>query len=109
MTGVVASSSVPVRTSTPSADEPAATMPTAAGMPSGTVTGRSPICTGLPSAPKEYNAALNARLDGGTAGDLVTCREWPEAWLNEGFATYFSMLCGERYQGLYGSMRSFMR
>src|SRR6516164_9377107 len=27
-----------------------------------------------PSAPKEYNAALNARLDGGTAGDLITCR-----------------------------------
>ena len=25
-----------------------------------------------PSAPKEYNAALNARLDGGTAGDLIT-------------------------------------
>lgn len=22
-------------------------------------------------------------------GDLLTCREWPEAWLNEGFATYF--------------------
>ena len=22
-------------------------------------------------------------------GDLITCREWPEAWLNEGFATYF--------------------
>jgi raffinose/stachyose/melibiose transport system substrate-binding protein len=27
-----------------------------------------------PSAPKEYNAALNARLAGGTAGDLITCR-----------------------------------
>jgi raffinose/stachyose/melibiose transport system substrate-binding protein len=27
-----------------------------------------------PSAPKEYNAAVNARLDGGTAGDLITCR-----------------------------------
>ncbi len=27
-----------------------------------------------PSAPTEYNAALNARLDGGTAGDLITCR-----------------------------------
>src|SRR6201996_8451123 len=27
-----------------------------------------------PSAPKEYNAALNARLAGGTAGDLVACR-----------------------------------
>ena len=27
-----------------------------------------------PSAPKEYNAALNARLDGGTAGDIIACR-----------------------------------
>lgn len=27
-----------------------------------------------PTAPKEYNAALNARLQGGTAGDLITCR-----------------------------------
>ena len=27
-----------------------------------------------PAAPKEYNAALNARLAGGTAGDLITCR-----------------------------------
>jgi aminopeptidase N len=25
-------------------------------------------------------------------GDLVTCREWPEAWLNEGFATYFEYI-----------------
>ena len=27
-----------------------------------------------PSAPAEYNASLNARLAGGTAGDLITCR-----------------------------------
>src|SRR5664279_2309858 len=27
-----------------------------------------------PTAPKEYNAALNARLQGGTAGDIITCR-----------------------------------
>lgn len=27
-----------------------------------------------PSAPTEYNAALNARLAGGAAGDLITCR-----------------------------------
>jgi raffinose/stachyose/melibiose transport system substrate-binding protein len=27
-----------------------------------------------PLAPKEYNAALNARLAGGAAGDLITCR-----------------------------------
>jgi aminopeptidase N len=25
-------------------------------------------------------------------GDLVTCREWPHGWLNEGFATYFEVL-----------------
>src|SRR5205085_3166422 len=27
-----------------------------------------------PTAPTEYNAALNTKLAGGTAGDLVTCR-----------------------------------
>ena len=27
-----------------------------------------------PTAPREYNSALNAKLDGGTAGDLITCR-----------------------------------
>ncbi len=27
-----------------------------------------------PTAPADYNAALNAKLDGGTAGDLITCR-----------------------------------
>jgi raffinose/stachyose/melibiose transport system substrate-binding protein len=27
-----------------------------------------------PTAPKEYNASLNARLEGGTAGDIITCR-----------------------------------
>ena len=25
-------------------------------------------------------------------GDLVTCRDWSHAWLNEGFATYFDLL-----------------
>ena len=27
-----------------------------------------------PTAPAQYNAALNAKLEGGTAGDLITCR-----------------------------------
>ena len=27
-----------------------------------------------PSAPTEYNAALNSKLDAGSAGDLITCR-----------------------------------
>ena len=28
-------------------------------------------------------------------GDLVTCREWPHAWLNEGFATWTELLWRE--------------
>ena len=27
-----------------------------------------------PTAPAEYNGALNTKLEGGTAGDLITCR-----------------------------------
>ncbi len=32
-------------------------------------------------------------------GDLLTCREWPEAWLNEGFATYFEYVWREHARG----------
>jgi aminopeptidase N len=32
-------------------------------------------------------------------GDLITCREWPEAWLNEGFATYFEYVWRDHARG----------
>jgi aminopeptidase N len=32
-------------------------------------------------------------------GDLVTCREWSEGWLNEGFATYFEYIWREHHKG----------
>lgn len=32
-----------------------------------------------PMAPTEYNAALNAKLDAGTAGDLITCRPFDQS------------------------------
>ncbi len=32
-------------------------------------------------------------------GDLVTCRDWSHAWLNEGFATYFEAVWLEADQG----------
>ncbi|GHO43818.1 M1 family aminopeptidase [Ktedonospora formicarum] len=32
-------------------------------------------------------------------GDLVTCRDWPNAWLNEGFATYFENMWTGSDQG----------
>ena len=40
-----------------------------------------------PTAPTEYNAALNARLAGGTAGDIITCRPFdnPLALYDEGY------------------------
>ena len=28
----------------------------------------------MPTSPPEYNAALNSRLEGGAAGDIITCR-----------------------------------
>jgi aminopeptidase N len=33
-------------------------------------------------------------------GDLVTCKDWGHAWLNEGFATYFEMLFQEKQYGV---------
>ncbi len=32
-------------------------------------------------------------------GDLLTCRDWANAWLNEGFATYFASLWTEHARG----------
>jgi aminopeptidase N len=32
-------------------------------------------------------------------GDLVTCRDWAQAWLNEGFATYFESVWLEAERG----------
>ncbi len=33
-------------------------------------------------------------------GDMVTCRNWAEIWLNEGFATYFDALFTEHFYGV---------
>jgi raffinose/stachyose/melibiose transport system substrate-binding protein len=35
--------------------------------------------TFAPTAPAEYNAALAAKLEGGTAGDLITCRPFDQS------------------------------
>jgi aminopeptidase N len=32
-------------------------------------------------------------------GDLLTCKDWSHAWLNEGFATYFNALFNEAEEG----------
>ncbi|MHB1908623.1 MAG: M1 family aminopeptidase [Nitrososphaerales archaeon] len=33
-------------------------------------------------------------------GDLITCKDWSHAWLNEGFATFFTALWREHYFGV---------
>ena len=41
-----------------------------------------------PSAPTEYNAALNSKLEAGSAGDLITCRPFDAS-----LALYAAVLC----------------
>jgi aminopeptidase N len=55
----------------------------------------------------DERAALDHDVDGLVShelahqwwGDLLTCREWSEAWLNEGFATYFEYVWREQAKG----------
>ncbi len=49
-----------------------------------------------PTAPTEYNAALNAKLEGGTAGDLITCRPFDTSLglFNEGHLASLNDLAG---------------
>jgi raffinose/stachyose/melibiose transport system substrate-binding protein len=49
-----------------------------------------------PAAPTEYNAALNAKLEGGTAGDLITCRPFDAslALYDQGYLASLNDLAG---------------
>ncbi len=49
-----------------------------------------------PTAPTEYNAALNSRLEGGSAGDLITCRPFDASLdlYNKGYLTSLNDLPG---------------
>ena len=49
-----------------------------------------------PTTPTEYNAALNARLQGGTAGDIITCRPFDStlAMYEEGHLADISSIDG---------------
>ena len=50
-----------------------------------------------PTAPTEYNAALNSRLEGGSAGDLITCRPFDASLdlFNKGYLEGVNDLVGD--------------
>ncbi|WNZ62928.1 M1 family aminopeptidase [Myxococcus sp. MxC21-1] len=52
-------------------------------------------------AQPDYNAEplISHELAHQWFGDLLTCRDWPHGWLNEGFATWLEMLWKERADG----------
>ena len=55
----------------------------------------------------DARAHLNFQSDGLVAhelahqwyGDLITCRDWSDSWLNEGFATYYTHLYMQHWKG----------
>jgi raffinose/stachyose/melibiose transport system substrate-binding protein len=49
-----------------------------------------------PTAPAEYNAVLNSKLEGGTAGDLITCRPFDASLdlFNDGYLASLNDLPG---------------
>ena len=51
-----------------------------------------------PTAPAEYNAALNAKLEGGSAGDLITCRPFDASRSWEKSAPFPRVLVHRRSQ-----------
>ncbi|NMO16504.1 peptidase M1 [Pyxidicoccus fallax] len=52
-------------------------------------------------AQPDYNAEplISHELAHQWFGDLLTCRDWPHGWLNEGFATWCEVLWKERADG----------
>jgi aminopeptidase N len=46
-----------------------------------------------------YETLISHELAHQWWGDLVTCRDWSEAWLNEGFATYAEIIFWEAAHG----------
>ncbi|GAC1537405.1 MAG: M1 family aminopeptidase [Polyangiales bacterium] len=65
----------------------------------------------------DERAAIDVDMDGLVAhelahqwfGDLVTCRDWSEGWLNEGWATYMELVWKEEGTPLAGQAEGFGR
>jgi aminopeptidase N len=55
--------------------------------------------SGNDSFEERYDSLISHELAHQWWGDLVTCRDWSEGWLNEGFATYSEIVFREADEG----------
>ncbi|MGA7921118.1 MAG: M1 family aminopeptidase [Candidatus Acidiferrales bacterium] len=75
-----------------------------------TLTARGLVNPKLASEEREGSEDLDSHeLAHQWFGDLVTCRDWANIWLNEGFATYFEHYWLERHYGADEAAYEFWR
>jgi|HubBroStandDraft_5_1064220.scaffolds.fasta_scaffold10805_3 aminopeptidase N len=75
-----------------------------------TLTTRGLINPVLASEEKRRSDDLNSHeLAHQWFGDLVTCKDWSNVWLNEGFATYFEHFWAEQHYGADEAAYEFWR